>query len=65
MTNLELKIADKIKAKIQDNQYIDWPFVSSHVKADNLYKVWGLMIAEGILSQGYRNIKNNPRYKLA
>ncbi|MCK9371109.1 hypothetical protein M0R04_14450 [Candidatus Dojkabacteria bacterium] len=64
MSNLELKVADKIKATMKPSQYIDWSYITSKVKAKNLYRVWDLMIQEGLLVQGYANIKNSPRYRL-
>lgn len=73
MSIYELRIAKKAIKTLQPNQYVSWPVLEAKAK-ELTYSIWGKMINEGFLTQGYvrnstnRNyirIANNPLYKLA
>lgn len=75
MSKTEFSVAKRICASLDDCEYTNWTKIASKFgNTDFNYKVWGKMIDEGILKQGYARktlnkfyvrIASNPLYKLA
>jgi hypothetical protein len=75
MSKSELSIAKRFEASLSDCEYTNWTKIASKFGNTELnYRVWGKMILEGILKQGYARkslnkhyvrVASNPLYRLA